>query len=128
MKRLPYLLPITLLTAMLIFSLWNGHTMTEKTDMLQQQLHQADQLAAAGNWSAAAGMLAKSYRDWTACQTWFHIVTRHDAIDDAEAMYCRAAAFIKTEEISEFRAETADLISQLGLLAEMEQCSIKNVL
>ena len=52
----------------------------------------------------------------------------HDAVDGAEAMFRRAEAFAETEELSEFRAELADLTSQLRLLAEMERLSIKNIL
>ena len=60
--------------------------------------------------------------------TYLHIVTEHDAINDAEAMYRRALAFAATRESTEFRAELADLRDQLRLLAEMERFSIKNVL
>ena len=43
-------------------------------------------------------------------------------------MYRRAMAFAATEEITEFRAEAADLTDQLRLLAEMERLSIRNIL
>ena len=43
-------------------------------------------------------------------------------------MYHRARAFVLTKEDSEFRAEAADLRTQLALLAEMEQFDLKNVL
>lgn len=128
MKRNPYLLPTALLAVLLGLALWNSRVMAEKVRALQSQLDQADQLAASQDWSGAANTLNESYRDWSACQTYLHIVTEHDAVDDAETMYHRAAAFAKTKEINEFRAELADLISQLGLLAEMERFSIKNVL
>lgn len=49
-------------------------------------------------------------------------------MDDAEAMYRRAMAFAATRELTEFRAELADLRDQLRLLAEMERFSVKNVL
>ena len=56
------------------------------------------------------------------------LVTEHDAVDDAEAMYRRAMAFAATRETTEFRAELADLRDQLRLLAEMERFNVKNIL
>ena len=81
-------------------------------------------------WNAAAmeHLLADSYQDWSAWQTYLHIVTEHDAVDDAESMYRRCMAFAAAREPSELRAETADLRDQLRLLAEMERRSWRNIL
>ena len=65
---------------------------------------------------------------WTGRQTYLHIVTEHDAVDDAEAMYRRAQAFAAVREAAEFQAELTDLRDQLRLLSEMEACSIRNIL
>ena len=102
--------------------------MTGHTDRWRAQLAQAEALAQAEDFSGAAALLADSYRDWSRHQTYLHIVTEHDAVDDAEAMYRRAMAFAEEQESSEFRAELADLQDQLRLLAEMERFSLKNVL
>ena len=72
--------------------------------------------------------LWESYDDWSRSQTYLHIVSHHDAVDDAEAMYRRAIAFGETEELSEFHAELSDLRDQLRLIAEMEALNIRNVL
>lgn len=123
-----YLPPIAVLAAILAFALWNGRAMRLDTDRWRAQLQQADTLAQAGDWSGAAAALSDSYEDWSARQTYLHIVTEHDAVDDAEAMYHRAMAFAETQESSEFRAELSDLRDQLRLLAEMERFSIRNIL
>ena len=128
MKRCPWLMPPALLAVILAFCLWNSAAMTGRTDRWRAQLAQAEALAQAEDFSGAAALLADSYRDWSRHQTYLHIVTEHDAVDDAEAMYRRCAAFAAAEEPSEFRAELADLDDQLRLLAEMERFSIKNVL
>lgn len=120
--------PIAVLTAILAFSLWNSHSMTQKTNHWRSQLRQAEAWALAENWSAAEAALTESYDAWSSCQTYLHIVSEHDAVDDAEAMYRRAMAFAVSQEPSEFHAEIADLQDQLCLLAEMERFSIKNVL
>ena len=123
-----FLRPIAVLAAILAFSLWNSHAMTAGTDRWRSQLQQADALMQAENWPDTVAALTKSYEDWSQHQTWLHIVSEHDAVDDAEAMYRRAMAFAAARESSELRAELADLRDQLRLLAEMERFSIKNVL
>ena len=123
-----YVKPLSVLAAILAFALWNGAAMTRHTDRWRDQVEQADALAQAGEWSRAVEVLADSYTDWSGKQTYLHIVTEHDAINDAEAMYRRALAFAATRESTEFRAELADLRDQLRLLAEMERFSVKNVL
>ena len=115
MKRM--LPPILVLAALLAFSLWNIRHMEGETDRWREQLQAADRLA-----------LWESYDDWSHSQTYLHIVSHHDAVDDAEAMYRRAIAFGETEELSEFHAELSDLRDQLRLIAEMEALNIRNVL
>ena len=123
-----YVKPLAVLAAILAFALWNGAAMTRHTDRWRAQLEQADALAQAEEWSRAVEVLADSYTDWSGKQTYLHIVTEHDAVDDAEAMYRRAMAFAATRESTEFWAELADLRDQLRLLAEMERFNVKNVL
>ena len=123
-----FLPPIAVLAAILAFSLWNSRAMTASTDRWRSQLQQADALMQAESWPDTVAALEKSYLDWSQQQTWLHIVSEHDAVDDAEAMYRRAMAFAAAREPSELRAELADLRDQLRLLAEMERFSIKNVL
>ena len=127
MKRM-LLPPIFVLAALLAFSLWNIRHMEGETDRWREQLQAADRLALSGEWAEALDALWESYDDWSHSQTYLHIVSHHDAVDDAEAMYRRAIAFGETEELSEFHAELSDLRDQLRLIAEMEALNIRNVL
>lgn len=120
--------PFAVLTVLLASSLWNSRVMSVQTDHWHAQLQQAQAAAAAENWPDAAAILSDSYTDWYAHQVYLHIVSRHDAVDDAEAMYKRAMAFAAAQEPSEFQAELAGLRSQLHLLSEMERFSIQNIL
>ena len=122
------LLPAALLAAILAFCLWNSAAMTAGAARWRAQLEEADRLAQAGDWEGAAASLQAGYADWSARQTYLHVVTNHDAVDGAEAMFHRALAFAASEEDSELRAELANLRDQLRLLAEMEEFSLKNVL
>ena len=127
-KILLYLPSVAVLAAILAFSLWIHVHMTGETPRWRSQLDQADALVQENRWEDAQAKLAESYEDWSSRQTNLHIVSEHDAVDDAEAMYRRAMAFADTRELSEFRAELSDLRDQLRLLAEMERLNLKNVL
>ena len=120
--------PVGVLAVILAFALWNSAVITGHTQRWRDQLQQAEALALDENWQAAGDALAKSYEDWSERQVFLHIVSEHEAVDDAEAMYRRAMAFAAEQESSEFRAELADLQDQLRLLAEMERKKKKNVL
>ena len=127
MKR-DMLPPLAVLAVILAFALWNSASITGYTQRWRNQLQQVEELAASESWQAAADALSESYEDWSGSQVYLHIVSEHDAVDDAEAMYRRAMVFALEQESSEFRAELADLQDQLRLLAEMERFSLKNVL
>ena len=123
-----WMLPLGVLAAVAALAVWNGAAMSRLTEALCQSLSQCEALGCSEDWDGAAAALKECYQDWTRRQTYLHIVLEHDAVDGAEAMFRRAEAFAETEELSEFRAELADLTSQLRLLAEMERLSIKNLL
>ena len=124
-KLLP---PLLVLGVLLAFALWNSAAITDCTARWQEQLQQADALAQAEAWTEALDTLSDSYADWSKRQTYLHIVVRHDALDEAEAMYHRALSFATNRELPELRAELSALGVQLRLLAEMERLDIKNVL
>ena len=127
MKR-DMLPPLAVLVVILAFALWNSAAITNHTQRWRDQLQQVEELAAAENWRSAADTLAESYKDWSGSQVYLHIVSEHDAVDDAEAMYRRSQAFAAAREPSELQAELSDLRDQMRLLAEMEKCSIRNIL
>ena len=102
MKRM-LLPPIFVLAALLAFSLWNIRHMEEETDRWREQLQAADRLALSGEWAEALDALWDSYDDWSPSQTYLHIVSHHDAVDDAEAMYRRDITFGETVS---FRSST----------------------
>ena len=116
-----------ILVFLLAFCLWDATHMQHETSRWCQQLQQADELALQGNWTEALQILDSSHRDWLSCQSYVHSVSPRDVVDDAEAMYHRAMAFAKTEEISEFRAELSDLQDQMRVLADLESFSYRSI-
>ncbi|WP_443662803.1 DUF4363 family protein [Dysosmobacter sp.] len=123
-----YFLSVLTLLAVLSLALWNSASMAGRTQRWQGQLDQVEALATDGAWEDAYQALEESYGDWSSSQAYLHIVSHHDVLDEAEAMYRRAAVFICLQEESSLLGELSDLRHQLRLLSEMEQLSIKNVL
>ena len=72
--------------------------------------------------------LGAVYTSWDARQTYFHIMVEHAELDAAEALFAVSHSFAESEDGAEFRANTAELLTQLRLLDEMEEISIKNIL
>lgn len=112
--------PAAILAVLLLFSLWDANQMRNDTLRWCAQLQQADRLAVAEDWAGALETLEESHQDWQRQWLYVHIVSSRDVADDAEAMYHRAIAFAKTEEITEFRAELSDLQDQMRVLRDME--------
>ena len=123
-----YLVPILTLIWILACTLWMGVSVASHANRWNDQLQTADRLAQQADWAGATSTLSSSYTDWKSHQNWLRLVTRHDIVDAAEAMYHRAMAFALTQESSEFRAEIADLQTQIHLLAETERVSLQNIL
>ena len=129
MKRcLGLLPPLLILAVLLLFSLWTGRRVEADTERWRAPLIQSSEAALLGDWDAAGDFLAASYDDWQNRQLFLHIVVQHEVVEDAEAMYRRAKAFLDGRETEEYRAELADLIHQLLALQEQEELSWGNVL
>jgi len=126
--RKGFVISTAILAAVLAFCLWNSAAVASRTAQWRAELEKAEGFAREEGWEDAANLIRESYAGWSDCQTWLHCVSEHDAVDDAEAMYQRAAAFAESGEGSELRAELADLRDQLQLLSKKEELSIRNIL
>jgi hypothetical protein len=119
--------PLLLLAALLAFSLFTSGVTKRQTDRWLDELAQCDALAVDEDWDGAVSLLEQSYRDWCRSRLYLQITASHDTVDSAEAMYLRADAFARTEEITEFRAEVAGLRAQLRVLGEVDRLTLGNV-
>ena len=84
--------------------------------------------AEAEDREGAREALGAVYASWDARQTYFHIMVEHAELAAAEALFAVSHSFAESEDGAEFRANTAELLTQLRLLDEMEEISIKNIL
>ena len=80
------------------------------------------------DWSGALDALDAVYGDWDARQTYFHIMVEHDELDAAENLFAVSRSSIESEDAEELRTNAAELLTQLRLLREMEEISIRNIL
>lgn len=128
-----FFLAASMLVLALLFCLWNADTVTRKTQALEELVSSAQVCAESGDMSGAGRYIDNAYDYWLGEQTYFHIVMQHEALDDAESLFCRLRALgvdMDDEEAdnAEFCSDAAELLSQLRLLRELEEISIKNIL
>ena len=123
-----YLYPALLLTLLLAACLGNSFWLSQRCSDWNEALESIDRCAVADDWEEAELQLEALYSDWLRVQTWLHITIEHEALDEAQALFCRSKVLAEEEDSVEFRAHIAELHSQLILLCELEQVSINNIL
>ena len=84
--------------------------------------------AQAEDWDSVRGNLSAFHESWDAYATYFHIILQHDELNEVESLLARADSFAFEQDEAEFRACVAELKSQLLVLSEMQEISIRNIL
>ena len=123
-----FVIPAAVLTALLGLSLWNGWWLTQRCGDWDAELSAIDELVLQESWDTAEERLEGLYGRWQQRGLWLHVTMEHDALNEAEGLFCRALVLAEEEDSVEFRAHIAELRSALQLLAEMEQVRVENVL
>lgn len=123
-----WLTPLIVLALLLGGTAANARYVAHCVDGLCAGLETALSAAGAEDWDGAQRALAAVYDSWSTRQTYFHIMIEHEELDAAEALFAISRSFAAHEDGAEFCANTADLFTQLQLLREMEEISIKNIL
>ena len=126
MKRL--WIASALLALLLAASLGNAWYSNSLTQSLAQPLREAQQLARQDQWQQARELTRQSYDSWNAHHTYLHCVLRHSDTDLILRSFRSVMQYLDLEEMDQYAAANADLISQLELLSEMEQATVVNVL
>ncbi len=121
-------LPTGVLALLLGLSLWNAAAVKGLTEPWCASLARAEASAERGDWDAAESILSETRADWEARHPYFHIVTAHDELDEADALFAQAESFAAERDEGELRASLAALAVQLRVIAEMQQLTLKNVL
>ena len=119
---------ITILAVLLGATLWNAWYAEQLTGGLARQLEQAQELAAQGDWEGASELSRRAFQRWQDHQTYLHVLMRHSDTDQILCSFRALEQYLTLEEPDQYTAANAELITQLELLAEMEQPSLVNIL
>ena len=127
MKRF-FWIPFLLLLALFSAALGNAAAADELVEGWCAALDELQDTAQAEDWDAVSGRLVALHESWDAHATYFHIILQHGELNEVEALLARADSFAFERDEGEFRACVAELKSQLLVLAEMQEISIRNIL
>ena len=126
MKRL--LIAAGLLLFMLAGCLLNAWYAQRLTGDMIQALKQAQQAAQEDNWDRAEAVTLQVYERWNSRHFYLHVVMRHSDTDQILRDFRSVLQYLEIQEMDQYAAANADLMTQLELLSEMEQASLVNVL
>ena len=119
---------LALLLAMLSASLINASYLTDLTHSITVRLQAAEEMAERGAWNQADAITTQCLSDWNSYHTYLHIISRHSDTDDVLISFRSVLQSLKLRELDEYAAENLELITQITLLAEIEQPDWLNVL
>ena len=126
MKRL-WICAVILLT-MLGATLGNSWYLNRLISHFNQELNSAHQLAARDDWASARQITGQVTDHWQKHDFYFHIMLPHRDIDNVHLTFQEVEEYLELKEADQYNAASAKLITQLELLAEMEQLNLKNIL
>ena len=123
-----FYIPCAILALILSLSLLNAGAVSDCVTAWCGELNAAQTAADGGNWAEAEHRIASVHDAWDKKQAYFHIVSVHAELDEAEALLAKSLSFAREQDAAEFRANIAELITRLRLLSEIQEVSVKNIL
>ena len=121
-------LPALILSLLLGLSLWAGSYVSRRAEEWSRYLEEADRLAQLEQWDLAKAQIDAGYERWSDRQALFHIIMEHQELDEAEVLFAAAYAACDQQDVPDFHAALAQLLTQIRLLAETQQVSLQNIL
>ena len=109
-------------------SLFNAWYAKELTGGMEQRLRLAQQLTEQDQWEQALVLTQEVYDQWESRHFYLHATMRHSDTDQILRGFRTVMEYLRLQGPDQYNAANADLITQLELLAEMEQPSVVNVL
>jgi len=126
MKRL--WISVAILLTMLGTTLGNSWYLNNLISDFSQNLSSAHRLAARDDWASAREITQQVTEHWQEHDFYLHVMLPHRDIDEIHLTFQEIEEYLELEETDQYNATSAKLITQLGLLAEMEQLNLKNIL
>ena len=122
-----FLIPAAALALLFSLSLWNAKRIEEEIKPWCTEIETAAAEAERGNWDTAEHSVRTVCKQWNARNPSYHIVTAHDELDTADALFTRMEAFAAGQDEAEFCAEAAELVTQLRVISEMQKLTVRNI-
>lgn len=118
-------LPIGVLAAVLVFTLWNAAWVTDRCEEWADAL---DGVTAALDGGGDGSVALEHLWDmWQEVQGYMHIVVSHTELDEAESLLAQALALCRQNSTEDMYPVLAELRHQFRLIAETQQISAKNI-
>ena len=121
-------LALGVLVSMLAASLGNAFYMDSMARDITRGLAAAEDMARRGNWEQAEELTRQCFGHWNDRHAYLHVVSRHNDTDSILISFRSVLQYLALEEMDQYAAENQELITEIGLLAEMEQPDWLNVL
>lgn len=126
MKRL--WIALAMLAAVFCGTLFNSWYLSDFTGSLSRTLSQAETRAEQGAWEEAEMLTRQAYGTWSDRDVYLHILLRHGDTDQIYTGFHEVLELLTCQEGGEHSAANARLITQIDLLSEAEQLTLKNIL
>lgn len=122
-------LSLSVLVLLFLATLYNSYYLNRYTQELVQLLTEAEACAVLDDWDAAADKTEAALDRWYSHETYLHMMLQHRDTDEVLLSFQEVRQLIThREDGGEYSAANARLITQIGLLSEMECLNLKNVL
>ena len=118
-------LPIGVLAAVLVFTLWNAAWVTDRCEEWADALDGVTAALDGGDDGSVA--LGRLWDMWQEVQGYMHIVVSHTELDEAESLLAQALALCRQNSTEDMYPVLAELRHQFRLIAETQQISAKNI-
>lgn len=120
---------VAVLALLFCLTMFNSRYLDSYTKELTTLLRQAELCAADGDWDAAADKTEAALDRWKSRETYLHMILQHRDTDEVLLSFQEVRQLIAHQEHGgEYSAANARLITQIGLLSEMEELNLKNIL
>lgn len=119
---------IALLLVILAGTLYHDFYVNQLIGEITGLLEQAEVQAEQGEWASAEESAQLATHRWEERDAYLHVMLPHEQTNQIHTGFRQVAEFIQCREAAEYFAANACLITNLELLAEAEQLSLKNIL
>ena len=123
-----FAVPVAVLALLLGLSLENGRRVESDAAKWLEAVEAATGSAERENWPEARDILREARESWESRKPWLHVVTAHDELEAADALFAEADSFAQERDMAEFRAAAAQLAVQLRVVSDMQQLTLRNIL